>query len=271
MWCDRKQYWQYNVRKNTLNITPRREQDSRISDSLLQCKKETRIQQKMGNRRNWWIPSYWNNLSSHEEPRNTHLWNYLFCPPFKGHPKKNWIKIGIQIMRSKNREKPSRFEGNGQPKPGIFIQGLGINLTRNSEHWLWYDLMLQEGPKLSMIVEPCFDLCQIVNSKRASNCKSVLICGEPSNDLCNRWALLKLVQMMEIRCFNGVTLVPTDWKAKHVKYQLAALKTGLPLLEISNKNILQAQEAYRIIEADESGLVTLIPAVYLVKPPDVVS
>ena len=59
---------------------------------------------------------------------------------------KNWMEVVNSNVVSSNSSKPSGPKSNGQSKLGIFVQGLGVNLSRDCQHWLGYDLMLQESP-----------------------------------------------------------------------------------------------------------------------------
>jgi len=72
---------------------------------------------------------YQNNWSTGQSWRT---WNKYFCgtnyyalPFMLRHPKKIIESIYSNITSSNGR-KPSGLESNSQPKPGIFVQGLGI-------------------------------------------------------------------------------------------------------------------------------------------------
>lgn len=137
------------------------------------------------------------------------MWSYLLTLLSKCHPeKKNYNKWELDSNNALSNSRQSLgLESNCQPKPGIFVQGLGVKLTGNCQHWLWYDLMLHQCPKFPMIVELGFHHCQVINSKWPSNSKSILIRRKPSCDLPNSSTLFQQIQMMHIRCSNRISLV----------------------------------------------------------------
>ena len=86
------------------------------------------------------------------------LWNYLLRAPFQA-PLKNKKGMDFKRQNTPTAENHSRLESKGQPKPRSFVQRLGVKLARESQYWLWYDLMLQESPEIAVIIELCFHVC----------------------------------------------------------------------------------------------------------------
>lgn len=50
-----------------------------------------------------------------------------------------------------------RLENNGQAKPGVLVQRLGLYLTRDCQQRLWYDLMLEKSTQFPMIIQLGFN------------------------------------------------------------------------------------------------------------------
>lgn len=129
------------------------------------------------------------------------LWNYLLSA---------LLSRATQEFESPSQRKALKqlwLEGNRQTKLGNSVQCLGVNLARDGQQRFWNNFMLEECPKLPVIVQLSLHYCQMINGIRPAYCESVLVCGESSSDLSHCSTLLELIQMVHVGSSYRISLV----------------------------------------------------------------
>lgn len=95
--------------------------------------------------------------------KQIYLWKLLIKVLPTRATQKNWISTTHSSFTSK-RNTILRLERNGQAKPGVLLQCLGIDLAGDCQQRLRYDLMLEKGTQLPMIIQLRFHWCEMINS-----------------------------------------------------------------------------------------------------------
>ena len=99
------------------------------------------------------------------------------------------------------------LESNGQTELGNSVQSLGVNLTSDGQQRFWNNFMLDECPKLPIVVQLCLHHCQMINSNRPSYRESILVRRESSCNLSHCRTPFELIQMVHVRSSYRISLV----------------------------------------------------------------